>query len=505
MAATSSAAEASGMRSSVSLRNFTFVHLLITIELALVLFFSLRPAIDPDYGWHVANGWHVLDGAIFGGRDIYSWTAGGLWVAHEWATELVMGMVHRLAGPTANSILAGVVGVAVYAIVCARLRLAHTRWSAVLLALPIIFVGSMRSIGVRPLMLELLYLSLLLIAIDLYLAGRASGTRALALVIAGSALWANTHGSFILLPVILWITSAELLISRDSRWKGLLIGGIVALAAANLNPWGFELLRFSLQSIQSQPTLEYIDEWKRPVLGELLSIPILLQIALAGVGIVRVRRLRRTTPSRVPLYLGIIRSAAFAYLALSSGRHIMLFGIAAAEMIASGLEPLASRIAHRMGALAGNEQDPRKSFVNVLTSAAIVIIVIASAWREISPRAQETAMAEHYPVGIVTRLNREIQPPNHMLNEYRWGGFLIMNRALPVFIDGRSELYGDAQLVRYASIIHMGKGWQDSISSLGVTRILLPRDSKLASALPSNGWTEIDRDSAGVLFAPRGK
>jgi hypothetical protein len=444
----------------------------------------------------------VLDGAIFGGRDIYSWTADGLWVAHEWATELVMGIVHRIAGPTGNSILAGVLGLAVYAIVCARLRAAQTRWSTLLLALPIVFVGSMRSIGVRPLMLELLYLSLLLIALDFYLAARLSPVRAFVLVIAGSALWANTHGSFILLPVILWITSAELLISRDNRWKGFAIAGISALFAALLNPWRFELLRFALQSIQSQPTLDYIDEWKRPALGEALAIPILLQIALAAVGIIRVWRLRRAEGSGTPLYLGTIRAAAFAYLALSSGRHIMLFGIAAAEMIAAGLDPFAKGIARRLGALAANgEQDSRKSLVNIITGAAVVIVVVAAAWREISPAAQKTAMTAHYPVDIVTRIHREIEPPDRLLNEYRWGGYLIMNHALPVFIDGRSELYGDAQLIRYASIIHLENGWQDSVASLGITRILLPRDSKLARALPSNGWREIDRDSVGALFS----
>jgi hypothetical protein len=492
------------LRSRLPTRTFTFAHLLLTIELALVFFFSLRPAIDPDYGWHVANGWHVLDGTIFGGRDIYSWTASGLWVAHEWATELVMGIVHRIAGPTGNSILAGTLGLAVYAVVCVRLRISTTRWSALLLALPIIFVGAMRSVGVRPLMLELLYVSLLLLAIDLYLAGRVSRVRSLALLISGSALWANSHGSFILLPVILWITSAELVLSRDARWREFLIGGIAALLAAILNPWGLELLRFALQSIQSQPTLAYIDEWKRPALGEALSIPILLQIALAAVGIIRVWRSRRVASSAAPRYLGIIRTAAFAYLALSSGRHIMLFGIAAAEMIASGLDPVASRIARRLGSLSdSSEQDSQRSLVNIITSAAVVIVVVASAWREISPGAQKTAMAQHYPVDIVSRLLPEIVPPNRMLNEYRWGGYLIMNHALPVFIDGRSELYGDAQLVRYASIVHMEIGWQDSIASLGITRILLPRDSKLAQALPVNGWTSIESDSVGVLFARR--
>ena len=61
-----------------------------------MFFFSARPAGDPDYGWHVTNGRHVFDGTIFNGHDLYSWTASGARVAHEWLLEAVMNVVHGL-------------------------------------------------------------------------------------------------------------------------------------------------------------------------------------------------------------------------------------------------------------------------------------------------------------------------------------------------------------------------------------------------------------------------
>jgi len=90
-----------------------------------------------------------------------------------------------------------------------------------------------------------------------------------------------------------------------------------------------------------------------------------------------------------------------------------------------------------------------------------------------------------------------------LLNEYGWGGFLIERNILPVFIDGRSEVYGDAQLERYASIIHLQPGWQTTVDSLDLDIVLMPRASPLSAALEKNGWDLIARDSVAVLLEKR--
>ena len=91
-------------------------------------------------------------------------------------------------------------------------------------------------------------------------------------------------------------------------------------------------------------------------------------------------------------------------------------------------------------------------------------------------------------------------PSRRLLNEYGWGGFLIERNVLPVFIDGRSEVYGDAQLERYASIIHLQPGWQQTLDSLGVDVVLMPRSSPLSLALQKNGWKTLGDDSVGILL-----
>jgi hypothetical protein len=490
------------------LRNFDFPHLLLAIELSIILFFCARPAVDSDYGWHVANGGHVFDGAIFSGRDIYSWTARNAWVAHEWLTEAVMNLVDRVLGPSGNSILFALIGLAAYALLATLLR-KRFRWSVVLIAIPVCFAGSLRSIGVRPQMLELLYLCMLLFLIDSYLRGTVARGKLIIACLIGAIAWANTHGSFLLMPAVLGITAVELLLARDSRWRDFLIAGALSAIVSLANPWGSALLGFATQSITSQTTLSGIEEWQRPVLTESLAIPLLLQIALAVTGIAAILMKRASsgeTGSRYPATLGILRTLAFAFLAIKSGRHVMLFGIAAAPLIAQGVHILLelSRSAISRSATRGQMTVPGGRDATLINLAAAFLIAVSIswiAWQKTSPAAQRAAMIELYPLQAASALRVTMTTSDRLFNEYRWGGFLIQRKILPVFIDGRSELYGDAQLERYASIIHLDNGWQSHIDELGITLVLMPDDAPLTAALKSSGWITIAGDSAGVLLA----
>lgn len=481
---------------------FGFAQFLISLELALIYFFCLRPATDPDYGWHVANGWHVLDGATLGGRDIYSWTATNLWIAHEWLTEAVMGLVHRAFGPSGNSILAAALGCAAYALVVIVLRQRQTPRSAIVVALPIIFVGAMRSVGVRPLMLELFYVALLVTAIDRFLSGRIKRKTSLIIVLAGGVIWANTHGSFLLLPAVLAITAAELVVANDKRWRDLAVAALIAGVVPVVNPWGVHIFEFATQSVSSAPTLAYIDEWKRPRLDEPLAIPLLLQVVLAVMGAVAILRKRKheNVGRDLPYTIGLLRAAAFAYLAFTSGRHVMLFGIGAAPLIARAIQPVTDLLRRRLSRRDLATYDPRRDVINVVAAAILILAIARVSWLTVAPEAQRTAIAKRYPMTILPMLERGITRNDRLFNEYSWGGFLIERGILPVFIDGRSELYGDRQLERYASIIHLQTGWERRLDSLGITKVLMPVRAPLTSALLTRQWRVVARDSVGVLL-----
>ena len=479
--------------------------LFLTITLSMIWFLSVYPAVDNDYGWHVENGRHVLDGTAFSGRDLYSWTASGYWVVHEWATEAAMSMLHDWLGRPANSVAFAVVITVAFALVGVRIRRRGAGWLATILTVWLGFFGSLMSTGVRPQMLELAYLAALGLIVDTWRANRTGDRWFFGMMTLGAVVWANTHGSFLLMPAILGLISLGLLVDRDSRWTRVAAAAALSAALAAVNPWGWRVYDFATQSVSSKPTLALIEEWNRPDLLSPSLIPFdvmlgLAAIAAAAVLVMRVRNVSggavRGGSDDVAVALGL------AFLAITSGRHVMLFGIGAAPLVArtldSGIRKLP--IWRRTSSLA-DDADPRTVWMIHRIAALVVIAALVFARSDVlSERAQQKALASVYPVGLLDEVVRLNKPPARLLNDYDWGGFLIENGATPVFIDGRSEVYGDAQLLRYSAIISTEAGWMELLDSLGVTLVLTPRESKLQAALRGEGWQVAGRDSVGTLL-----
>ena len=487
-------------------QRFDLVHLVLAVELLVILFFCARPASDPDYGWHIANGRHVFDGVTFSGRDIYSWTATSVWIAHEWLTEAVMYLVHLTTGPAGNSILFAMFGVVSYCVLALQLR-RRAGWTIAVIILPISFLGSMRSIGVRPIMLELLFLSLLLGVIDAHALGSLSRRKLLVIAFGGGVLWANTHGSFLLMPGVLGISAAEMWLARDRRWSDLMLASAISLVSSLANPWGWGLFGFATQSITSETTLARIQEWQAPLLGEALAIPLLIQLALAGIGICGLlftMHGEKKREGKYPPTLGMLRAIVFAFLALKSGRHVILFGVAAAPMMAAGLSLMLKRFSpagrqHRTPVAA----DDRRTLINLAAAMVTAAGLMRASWKEISPAAQHASLVARFPLAVAAQLSATMTSSDRLLNEYGWGGFLIERNVMPVFIDGRSEVYGDAQLERYALIIHLESGWRETLDRLGVNLVLMPRNAPLTAALGKSGWSVVAHDSVGALLQKR--
>ena len=188
-----------------------------------------------------------------------------------------------------------------------------------------------------------------------------------------------------------------------------------------------------------------------------------------------------------------------------SRRHVVLFGIAGASLVARGVTTVvrgfpAKSVLPMPDPHADSATGSGKELVNAIALAAVVICILLVGWGVISPAAQQTAMERKYPTALVATLEKISTPGDRLFNEYRWGGFLIANSTVPVFIDGRSELYGDEQLDRYASIIRMKPGWDQRLDSLRVTSVLMPVSAPLPMELSRRGWYTAARDSVGWLL-----
>ena len=89
-----------------------------------------------------------------------------------------------------------------------------------------------------------------------------------------------------------------------------------------------------------------------------------------------------------------------------------------------------------------------------------------------------------------------------MFNRYRWGGYLIW-RLWPehlVFVDGRTDLYGDEVLGDYLEIYRAGPQATKLLESYGVTWAVIEPDSALTALLACEGWRVAYEDGIAAVW-----
>src|SRR5581483_10237525 len=81
-----------------------------------------------------------------------------------------------------------------------------------------------------------------------------------------------------------------------------------------------------------------------------------------------------------------------------------------------------------------------------------------------------------YPAGAAAYIRSHHGADTRLWNDYNSGGFLI-DRLYPevrVFIDGRTDFYGDALLADYITMQDARPGWQELFDRYGIDVALVP-------------------------------
>jgi hypothetical protein len=112
-------------------------------------------------------------------------------------------------------------------------------------------------------------------------------------------------------------------------------------------------------------------------------------------------------------------------------------------------------------------------------------------WRDLSPRGLEGPIARQFPVQAAQAV-REGGLSGPLYNDFNWGGYLSWALPdLPVAIDGRTNLHGDARIERFGRVWSGMPGWDEDPDLVAAGVIIAPADCALVSLL--------DRDRRFVL------
>jgi hypothetical protein len=482
---------------------------------------------DGDTGWHIRTGEWVLAEGRFPRQDLFSFSMQGRqWFAWEWLCDVLFALVHSAWGLPGLALLAGVVIAAT-----AALLLRYMIWQGANLLLAIVAMLAVCSASMlhwlaRPHMFTWGFLLLTLWLLEADRRRQACGQpgRAVWLLVPLVALWVNVHGGFAALLVTVGIYAAggaaeQLWAAWDRRdeepWLRLpaalkrytlLLAGCAA--ATLVNPYGWELHQHIGGYLQSDFILNNIQEFQAPNFrGESLrvfEVVLLLGLLLAG------RLLARREVTQALLIV------AWAHAALLSVRHVPLFMIVAAPLLARELTVLIEqgarsgnswlKILHEIAEdYGGRSKAPSEAgplLLNFVSLGAIALLAFLLATRADEPRWKAEFPAVRFPKLAADALGERIAG-QRLLSTDQWGDYLVyrFHPEFKVFIDGRSDFYDPSIRDEYLVLMNGKWGWERALEKHRFDAALLPAGWALASTLKLDPrWRLLYDDGAALYF-----
>lgn len=454
---------------------------------------------DADSYWHLATGRWIIANRAVPTTDPFSHSMPGVaWTAHEWGSEVLMRVAYDWAGWPGMLWLAAIAFALTMAImarflvdrmepqhaivltlVCATLMVTHllARPHVIVWPLTVAWVGALVRAGEQR-TAPPWYLLVMLV------------------------VWANLHASFTLALGFTAALAVDAVMQRETtasrvacarQWGAFFVA---AIACSLINPQGIGAYEHARSVMAMTTTLAVVNEWKsadfhtfRPLLLWLLMV---LGLGLTG-------RLRLSV-ARLMFVCGLL------YLALKHQRYHALVGVVSpfllATPIAAGLKSLTDST--------GKDVEVLDRWFRALARPAsangiLMIVALGALLAYGNTRISRPAPAAEITPARALAAFQATGTTGRVLNEYSFGGYLIF-RGIPVFYDGRGDMYGDAligEAVDALFLKHRGALEQLlATHQIGWT-LLTPTTPavQLLDYLPN--WQRIYADSIAVVHVRR--
>jgi hypothetical protein len=475
---------------------------------------------DCDTGWHIRTGEWIIANGWVPMRDIFSFSKpGSPWFAWEWLSDVLFAKLNALGGLQAVVMFT----VLMLSVTFGALFLLVRRKANPIVAIAVTVLaaaGSSIHWLARPHLFTLLFLVLFYAALEQVKEGRTHlmGVPILGALPVATILWTNLHGGFFVgTLMILAYGGGELLQlvfspkteNRLPAWlraRGYFLCGLACLAASLVNPYTYHLHVHMAQYLRDPWNSEHIMEFFSPSFHHPTAIYFEAMLAIAVAAAIWNLRQGRFTEALLVF--------VWAHGGLLAARNIPIFMIAAAPPVAAAIQQCLLRVpdlnvagwfraaAGKFNQLAVETEETdsigRLHLISILGLLLVAAMVYA-------PHPPKRFRAEFdptfYPAGALATLRSD--PGGRVFTNDEWGDYLIY-RLYPdhkVFVDGRSDFYGDDFEAKYIDVLNVKYGWEKILSGFGVDTILLPPSAPLSGALKeSSRWRVVYDDGIALVF-----
>lgn len=478
------------------LNNSTFqlVTMIALFTFPAVLYLRDFRMNDPDFGWHLRAGQWILSHHWVPFTDPFSsYGAGKPWYDYSWLFDVFFALLYRAFGLVGFAYLEVAVRVAIPMFLYRMARnLGASFWpSALLTALAAYSLTSIYS--PRPGMLTIIFLIVeLRILFCALTQNKIRGVFWLPVIF---WLWASIHIQFVHGLFVLSVFVLEPALNLVLRYRvpvktlprGLMWVLPASIVATLLTPYTWHIYstvflyagqKNIYQSISEMLAISFREPYH-------YAVPILLVTAAMAIGWSRNLR---------PLYFLLLAfSVAIGFRSIKDSWLISVVCMAlfAVSVHAESGEALELRVL------------PLKQR---LALAVCLIAVLAVAWRRYDINASwiEMSLAGRYPEAAIHYVeSHHLQGP--LYNDFSSGGYLIWRLpAIPVSMDGRTNVHGDERVKAYADALRGLPGWEKDPELANANLVIWPTKSPLSGLLRSDPrFKQVFSDPQATVFVRR--
>lgn len=431
--------------------------------------------LDGDPYWHVTVGKWIVAHRAVPTTEFYSHTMPGIaWTAHEWLSEVIMNATVTFAGWRGLHVLISIC----YALTAGYMMrflldriepiYAMTVCAVCLATVNTHFLG-------RP---HVLAWPLIALWVGTLVTAVEQDERPPWWLLLLVPIWTNLHASFTLaigfagaLALDAVWTQRDMAARRAAarRWAPFMVACVLGVL---INPRGVHALTHAAGVMNMTKTLDIVSEWRSADFHQFQFFLIWLLCVMAAAF---VTRMRLSFP-RVLFILGLV------YLALKHQRYHSLAGLVSPFILAAPLgaalrQMARSRESNAAGLDAFFLRRARPAgWRGVALAAVAACVLVPATWRLIPSEP-----SVRFSPNAALQAFRATGVEGRVLNSYGLGGFLIA-KGVPVYIDGRGDMYGDTFM-------------EETSNALGLTK---PRALETVLSKYKIGWTLISPGTPAI-------
>ena len=472
---------------------------------------------DCDTGWHIRTGEWILAHGWVPSSDVFSFSKPGEpWFAWEWLSDVLFAKLNALGGLQAVVLF----GIALLCLTFSALFLVVRRKANALVAISVTMLAAAASSIhwlARPHLFTLLFLVLFYAALDRVRDGRTrlAGIPYLVVLPLATVLWTNLHGGFFAGALMIAAFGASELLTiafavdpsrRRPAWhnaRAYFLSALACVAASLINPYTYRLHLHIAQYLRDPFNSRHIMEFLSPSFHHPTAIFFEAMLVLSvATAVWSASRGRFAEP---------LLMLVWAHASLLAARNIPIFMIAAAPPVAAAVQEWLLRLpgigvaewlrsAGRRFNRVASEMGETDSLARWhLISAAGALLVAVLLYAPHPPKKFRSEFdPKAYPAAALATLRG--RPGARIFTHDEWGDYLIWT-GHKVFVDGRSDFYGDEFEEKYIDVLNVKYGWEKTLGRFGVDTILMPPDAPLSGALKeSSRWQVVYDDGVALVF-----